>query len=124
MEAAETWDLQTLLDLDGQRGEAGGGYWYKIDAHAVPRSPAVPHGVKYSLTLHAPDGPRIFGIDNAHAPKLSGGRKAPGRVRRAEFDHRHQGSRVISYDYVSAADLLSDFFAGVDAILKEKGVLP
>lgn len=118
----DQWGLQSLLDMNGQCGEVGGGYWFKIEAHAAATSPAVPHGVKYSLTLHAMDGPRIYGIDNAHAPKVTGERKGPGRVRRVEFDHQHLGRKVSFYEYVSAADLLTDFFAKVDAILQEKGV--
>jgi len=108
--------------MDGQRGEIGGSYWFKIEAHAVPPSPTVPHGVKYSLTLHAVDGPRIFGIDNAHAPKVTGERRGPGRVRRVEFDHQHLGQKVTFYEYVSATDLLADFFNKIDAILTDKGV--
>lgn len=118
----DSWGLQTLLDMDGQRGEVGGGYWYKIEARAVTPVPAVPHGVKYSLTLHTLDGPRVFGIDNAHAPVMTGERRGPGRVRRIEFDHQHQGRKVTFYEYVTAQDLLADFFAKVDAILKKKGV--
>ena len=110
--------------MDGQRGDVGGGYWFKIEARAVPQSPAVPHGVKYSLTLHVMEGPRIFGIDNAHAPKVTGERRGPGRVRRVEFDHQHLGQRVSFYEYVSAQDLLTDFFAKVDEMLKERGVQP
>ncbi|CAO3416129.1 hypothetical protein [Azospirillum endophyticum] len=120
----DQWGLRTLLDMDGQRGEVGGGYWFKIEAHAVPPSRAVPHGVKYSLTLHVMEGPRIFGIDNAHAPKVTGERRGPGRVRRIEYDHQHLGQKVSFYEYVSAQDLPTDFFAKVDAIVKERGVRP
>lgn len=121
----DQWGLRTLLDMDGQRGEVGGGYWFKIDAHAVPPSPGSPHGLKYSLTLHTLSGIRVFGIDNAHAVKEPpGDRRKPGRVRRQEFDHLHIGRTVKPYDYVSASELLSDFFAMVDLILKEKGVRP
>lgn len=117
----DAWDLAALLDMDGMRGEIGGGYWYKIEARAVARSPEMPHGVRYSLTLHAVDGPRVFGIDNAHAPDVTGGRRGPGRLRKVEYDHRHLGERVSYYEYVSAADLLADFFAAVDRILEAKG---
>lgn len=122
--ASDQWGLQTLLDMDGQRGEVGGGYWFKIEARAVPVSPAIPHGIKYSLTLHALDGPRVFGIDNAHAPKVTGERRGPGRVRRVEFDHQHVDRMIHFYEYISAEDLLKDFFAKVDALLHAKGVSP
>jgi len=120
----DQWGLHTLLDMNGHRGEIGGGYWFKIEAREVPPSPAVPHGIKYSLTLHGMNGPRIFGIDNAHAPNVTGERSGPGRVRRVTFDHLHLGSKVSFYEYVSAEDLLTDFFAKADAVLKEKGVQP
>jgi hypothetical protein len=29
-------------------------------------TPERPHGLKYSLTLHAEDGARLLGFDNAH----------------------------------------------------------
>lgn len=32
----------------------------------VAASSERPHGIKYSLTLHAPDGTRLLGFDNAH----------------------------------------------------------
>lgn len=119
--ADDEWGVQTLLDMDGQCGEGGGGYWFKIEARRVTPTPSVPHGVKHSLTLHTLDGPRVYGIDNAHAPKLTGERSGPGRVRRVEYDHQHLGDRISYYEYRSAAELLSDFFAKVDAVLTGKG---
>jgi len=59
--------IDTLLDLDGSILEQGGGYWIKIDAARIPESPEVPHGIRYSLTLHEPYGRRILGYDNALA---------------------------------------------------------
>ncbi|MBF0383699.1 MAG: hypothetical protein HQL69_21980 [Magnetococcales bacterium] len=32
------------------------GYWYEIDSKAVAVTPARPHGLKYALTLHDPNG--------------------------------------------------------------------
>lgn len=118
----EPWELTTLLDMDGQRGEIAAGYWYKIDAHRVEPSPAIPHGIRYALTFHGPDGTRLYGIDNAHAPEVTGERRGPGRRRPVEFDHQHDGGRVRYYEYVGAADLLHDFFAKAEAILKKRGV--
>jgi len=78
-----------------------------------------PHGIKYSLTLHAASGERLFGIDNAHGVTEGGG---PGKKRPVEWDHEHRDETIRIYDYVSAAELLADFFAGVDRILDRKGV--
>jgi hypothetical protein len=48
------------------------GYWIKIEAWEVKVTAAIPHGVRYSLTLHAPSGKRLLGYDNAHAVKSKG----------------------------------------------------
>ena len=70
----------------------------------------------YSLTLHGPDGERLVGFDNAHPV---------GRQHRGESqDHRHRLKTVRPYDYRDAATLLVDFWTEVDAVLKERGVLP
>lgn len=70
--------IETLLDLDGSILEQGGGYWIKIDAARIPGSPEVPHGIRYSLTLHEPYGRRILGYDNAHAVKPPKNSSTPG----------------------------------------------
>ena len=61
--------LELLIDLDGLNFIQAGGYWIKYEVSAVEKTPERPHGIKYSLTLHDPQGERIFGIDNAHRPK-------------------------------------------------------
>ena len=114
----DDWTLDTLLDMVGI-GEVGGGYWYKIEAQRVVPSCQRPHGIKYSLTLHASSGERLFGIDNAHGITEGSG---PGKKRPVEWDHEHQGEMLRIYDYVTAADLLADFFAQVDRILERKGL--
>jgi len=40
------------------------------------------------------------------------------------FDHRHRMRTVRPYDYRDAATLLVDFWTEVDAVLRDKGVLP
>lgn len=65
--------LERLLDLDGFLAEVGGGFWVKIIAQRVPVDNSRPHGVTYTLTLHDPAGRRVFGIDNAHAVRLTSG---------------------------------------------------
>ena len=59
--------LDTLLDLHGQIlfvDEIG--HWVKFIARRTEVTPERPHGISYSLTLHAPDGARLVGFDNAH----------------------------------------------------------
>lgn len=111
--------IETLLDLHDQIIEQGGGYWIKIEAWRVPPSPGIPHGIRYSLTLHEPYGKRVLGYDNAHAVK------PPKRFRysgvRLPYDHRHRhaSDRGVPYEFSDAHQLLADFFKEVDRVLKE-----
>ena len=110
--------LDTLLDLDGQVlvVDPDGGHWVRFVVTRVPPSLEKPHGLDYSLTLHGPDGERLVGFANAHRV---------GRQRRGEpHDHRHRLRTVEAYDYRDAATLLSDFWAAVDAVLRQRGVIP
>lgn len=93
-----------------------GGHWVRFVVTRVPTSPEKPHGIDYTLTLHGPDGERLAGFDNAHPPR--------GRRRGEPQDHRHRLRSVQPYDYSDAATLLEDFWALVDAVLRERGVLP
>lgn len=110
--------LDALLDLDGTAlvVDPEGGHWVKFVVTAVPVSPGKPHGLDYSLTLHGPDGERLVGFDNAHPVR----RQKPGEPQ----DHRHRLRTVRPYDYQDAGTLLADFWEAVDAVLKERGVLP
>jgi hypothetical protein len=82
----------------------------------VPVTPEKPHGLDYSLTLHGRTGERLVGFDNAHPV----GRQERGHPQ----DHRHRIRTVRPYGYSDAASLLADFWSEVDAVLKERGVLP
>jgi hypothetical protein len=109
------------LDLDGEILVQEGGYWVKVEVRACGRSPQVPHGVSYSLTLHDRYGKRVLGFDNAHAPPKRGKRFA---ARRVEYDHWHPDGRSIEvYEYTDAGQLLQDFFTAVDLMLKSLGVI-
>jgi hypothetical protein len=110
--------LDTLLDLDGLTliVDPSGGHWVRFVVTRVPVTPEKPHGLDYSLTLHGRDGERLAGFDNAHRV---------GKQRRGDpQDHRHRLRTIKAYDYSDAATLLADFWAQVDAVLKERGVLP
>ncbi len=82
----------------------------------VPVFAEKPHGIDYSLTLHGLDGERLVGFDNAH-PVRGQGRGDPQ-------EHRHRLCTVWPYEYSDATTLLADFWNMVDAVLRERGVLP
>jgi hypothetical protein len=107
-----------LLDLDGLVlvVDPAGGHWVKFIVKQVPISSEKPHGLNYSLTLHGPAGKRLVGFDNAHP--------IGKRRRRKALDHRHRLRTVKTYAYSDAATLLADFWSTVDAVLRERGVIP
>ena len=107
-------ELEVLLSLDGFEFRFAGSYRVKIEAQQVEATSGRPHGIKYSLTLHDPDGRRIYGLDNAHGLWR----------RRPEFDHRHVygRNRSVPYAFVGPAQLLDDFYREVERILRERGV--
>ena len=118
MTLARDPSLDTLLDLDGQVlvVDPKGGHWVRFVVRRVPVSPQKPHGLDYSLTLHGPDGERLVGFDNAHPVE--------GQRRGMRQDHRHRLRTVKSYEYRDVATLLADFWTTVDAVLRERGVIP
>jgi len=113
--------LELLLDLDGLQFAQEGGYWIKYEISDVAKTPERPHGIKYSLTLHDPQGERIFGIDNAHRPKKRSGPAAKSK-RPKVANHLHRGGRAYAYEFKGAETLLADFDKGVNAALKRTGV--
>jgi hypothetical protein len=110
--------LDVLLDLDGLVlvVDPEGGHWVRFVVTRVAVSPEKPHGIDYSLTLHGPNGARLLGFDNAHPV---------GKQKRGEpQDHRHRVKTIKAYQYRDAASLLADFWKAVDAMLRERGVIP
>lgn len=93
------------------------GYWTKFEARKVEPSDNIPHGIKYSLTLHNRRNERILGYDNAHAIKRKGN---PYIANRIVWDHKHKRDVVEAYEFDSAGQLLEDFWADVERILKEE----
>lgn len=88
------------------------GHWVKFEVTRVAATLGRPHGIKYSLTLHSLDGTRLAGFDNAHAVEARSGRDA--------WDHRHPSATggASPYEFHTAWQLLEDFYAEVDRILK------
>jgi hypothetical protein len=111
--------LEVLLDLHGSIIDQEGGYWVAIEAWHVETSRHIPHGVRYSLTLHEPYGRRILGYDNAHAASLPKKFKFAGRRLPFDHKHRHASDRGVPYEFQSAYQLLQDFFHDVDEVLRE-----
>jgi Family of unknown function (DUF6516) len=110
--------LDVLFELDGQVlvVDPEGGHWVRFVVTRVPVSLEKPHGLDYSLTLHGPGGERLIGFDNAHP--------IGGRKRRGAHDHRHRLRTIRAYEYRDAATLIADFWGTVDAVLRERGVIP
>ena len=99
--------LETLLDLDGEVFPMDNGYWTKFEARRIEPTKQIPHGVKYSLTLHDRNNIRILGFDNAHTYKPK--RKKYG-ARKVTWDHKHRLKKVYDYEFESASQLLADFW--------------
>ena len=114
--------FDTLLDLDGVVLAVDEmGHWVKFVVHRTDVSPERPRGLGYSLTLHAPNGDRLVGFDNAHPVKTRRGLRSQ---QRPEYDHKHRLRSVGAYDYRDAATLLADFWSEVEIVLQEKDTVP
>jgi len=110
-------ELQTLLDLDGRIFWPNLQYWVKFEAKSVTPTKHMPHGIRYSLTLHDRNNTRILGFDNAHAIKKKGrpAKKYSGRI--VTWDHVHKTEKIVPYKFESASQLLNDFWKEVDNII-------
>jgi hypothetical protein len=118
---AEDYGIEHLLAYDGRIHLFEKGYWLKFEFKRVAESGQRPHGLNYSMTLHAPDGTRLLGFDNAHQVPAKGSRfsKPPD-----QFDHWHRTETDPGrpYKYRNTEKLLTDFFDEVERILAERGV--
>jgi hypothetical protein len=114
--------VDVLLDLDGQVFviDQKGEYWVGFSVRRVAATTERPHGLRYSLTLHGPDGGRLVGFDNAHSARAS---QSPGGKARGGYNHEHRFQAVRPYQFKDPASLLEDFWAEVDSVLKQKGVI-
>ena len=111
--------IATLLELHEQIIDQGNGFWIKIEAWRVQATREMPHGIRYSLTLHEPHGRRILGYDNAHAVKPPKKFKHAGTRMPYDHRHRHVSDKGVPYEFRDAHQLLADFFTEVDRVLKE-----
>jgi len=111
--------LDYLLELHGQTVYRDDGYWWKVEVWKVQVSRFIPQGIRYSLTLHDQYNTRVFGMDNAHAVKLPKKGKYSGRVVHDHM-HRNPSDKGFPYDFVSAAQLISDFFEKIDEVIAQR----
>ncbi|MBI2752546.1 MAG: hypothetical protein HYX46_03385 [Betaproteobacteria bacterium] len=120
MEVPE-YALELLLAYDGRLHFYASGEYLRFQVKAVQKSRPVPHGIAHSLTLHAPDGRRLLGFDNAHRVPHRGARHVR---RKPEADHWHRapGDKGRPYEFVSVERLLEDFFAEAGRVLAQRGV--
>jgi len=116
-------EREHFLSLDRQWIGYEKGYWVTFRVREVEVSEHRPHGFQYSLSLHGPNDDRILGYNNAHAVDVGTGPARKSRRPKA-FDHINQkGKKPAPYAFKSPYDLIKDFLADVDRILKEEGVL-
>src|SRR5574340_15391 len=101
--SGEDESLVTLLNLNGEIFPMDDGCWTKFEAYRVIPDKQVPHGIRYSLTLHDRYNRRVLGFDNAHAIRPA--RKGFG-ARKITWDHRPKQEKTSPYDYESAGQLL------------------
>ncbi|MES2662971.1 MAG: DUF6516 family protein [Pseudomonadota bacterium] len=111
--------LDTLLEMHDTVYAMENGYWMKFEAWRVEVTEMIPHGIRYSLTLHDKYGKRMIGYDNSHSVKPP--KKYTYAGQRLTYDHKHSHSldKGVPYEFKDAAQLLADFFAEVDSVLKE-----
>jgi hypothetical protein len=110
-------DLAALLDLDGVRFRLEAGYWTKFEVRLVRPTSNMPHGIRYSLTLHDGSGKRVLGFDNAHRVRS----RDRSTSRWVEWDHRHDFDLVRPYRFESTGRLLEDFWLAVDQVIRSLG---
>jgi hypothetical protein len=108
-------DLDNLLDLDGEIFPYENGHWVKFEAKKVEVSEYIPHGIKYSLTLHDKNNYRVIGYDNAHGIKST---KKYG-AKKTTYDHIHKRERIIDYEFETASQLIIDFWDSVEKYLDD-----
>src|SRR6266567_4141917 len=84
---APEYGLEFLLAFDRRIHHLEEGYWIKFEIERVKATKERPHGLSYSFTLHAPDGTRLVGFDNAHGVATVGSRF---KKRSQVSDHRHR----------------------------------
>jgi len=103
-------DLENLLNLDGETFPMDNGYWVKFEAWKVEVSKNVPHGIRYSLTLHDKLNQRVIGYGNAHSFRS----KKKYGAKKETYDHIHKQMDIVPYVFKSASQLLEYFWKSAE----------
>jgi hypothetical protein len=114
-------DLPTEMPFDGRVHHLEQGYWIKFEIRRVKPSKRRPFGLSYSFTLHAPDGTRLVGFDNAHRATAAGSR-FKRRLVATDHWHRTGDQPGRPYAFKDADTLLQDFLREVRRALTELGI--
>ena len=113
--------LEFLLAFDGRVHHLEEGYWIKFEIKRLKATKRRPFGLSYSFTLHAADGMRLVGFDNAHGVAAVGSRFKQ-RPQASDHWHRTENDSGRPYEFKDADLLLRDFFQEVRKVLAEHGV--
>jgi hypothetical protein len=113
--------LEFLLAFDGRLHPLEKGYWLKVEIARVEATNNRPHGLSYSFTLHAPEGTRLVGFDNAH-DVLPKGSRFKHRGETTDHWHRTEEDPGRPYHFKDAEALIDDFFNEVERVLRDRGV--
>lgn len=110
--------LENLLLLDGEEYTDDKGYKIRIQVKQVKPDASRPHGLRYNMVLLDRYGQRIFGIDNAHAVKVTKRSRFGGHI--YCWDHKHQAisDKGSPYQFTDPGTLMRDFFKGVDETIR------
>jgi hypothetical protein len=115
------YGLEFLLAFDGRIHHLEQGHWIKFEIKRVRATAQQPSGLSYSLTLHAPDGRRLVGFDNAHGVPAAGS-KFKRSPEASDRWHRTESDPGRPYAYRDADTLVQDFFREVRRILADRGI--
>jgi hypothetical protein len=115
------YGLEFLLAFDGRIHHLEEGYWIKFEIERVKATKERPHGLSYSFTLHAPDGTRLVGFDNAHGVAAKGSQFKP-QPPASDHWHRTETDPGRPYQFKNAEALIDDFFDEVERVLGERGI--
>jgi hypothetical protein len=115
------YGLEFLLAFDGRIHHLEEGYWIKFEIKRIEAAKARPHGLSYSFTLHAPDGTRLVGFDNAHGVPATGSRLTR-RPQTNDHWHRTADDPGRPYRFKDAETLIDDFLDAVEQVLRERGI--